>query len=393
MKQAIIFGAGNIGRGFIGQLFSESGYWVNFVDVDPVLLAALNQRGAYNIRLVTNDSSREVTVGPVQAWPASDRAAIAGLIAQAEIGATAVGAGALKHVAPALAAGLKQRADHKNLTPLNLIICENLKNAAQLFREMVQAELPASYHAYLAEHVGFVDTVIARMVPPLSPELRALDPSLIIVEPYQELPVDATGLIGPPPQIVGMQPVSPFAFYTERKLYMHNAGHAVLGYLGYQYKYELGYEALQDRSIALAVRGAMVESQQALEKKYGLPPGQVTPYLEDALARFYNRALGDTIFRLGRDPIRKLAYNDRLVGAALNALEQGIEPVYLVQGIVAALHFNPPADPLALQLQTQLRQDGLTAVLQTVCGLAPDSPLARMIRTLGIESLNIKQET
>ena len=34
MKQAIIFGAGNIGRGFIGQLYSESGYHVTFVDVD-----------------------------------------------------------------------------------------------------------------------------------------------------------------------------------------------------------------------------------------------------------------------------------------------------------------------------------------------------------------------
>lgn len=380
MKQAIIFGAGNIGRGFLGQLFSESVYRVNFVDVDQTLLNALNQRGRYTIRLVTNESSTDVSVGPVRGLPASERETVAGVIAEAEIGATAVGAGALKHVAPVVAAGIMRRAEQGVTTPFNLIICENLKHAAHLFRGMVENELPPDYHPYLAEHIGFVDTVIARMVPPLPAELQAQDPSLIVVEPYKELPVDAAGFVGPPPVIVGMQPVAPFAFYTERKLYMHNAGHAVLGYLGYQRGYEYGYEALQDPEIAGAVRGAMKESQQALEQKYGMVSGAITPYLEDALARFHNRALGDTIFRLSRDPIRKLAPNDRLIGAALNALEQGVQPVYLVRGIAAALRFDPPEDSVALQLQDQLQRTGLEAVLKSVCGLAPDSPLVAMIK-------------
>jgi mannitol-1-phosphate 5-dehydrogenase len=380
MKQAVMFGAGNIGRGFLGQLFSESGYLVNFVDVDQALLAALNQRGRYTIRLVTNESSDDVSVGPVRGLAASDRDAVAQVIAEAEIGATAVGVGALKHVAPTLAAGIVRRADQGVKTPLNLIICENLKDAARLFRGMVENELPPGYHPYLAEQIGFVDTVIARMVPPLPPELRAQDPSLIVVEPYKELPVDAAGFVGTPPEIVGMQPVAPFAFYTERKLYMHNAGHAVLGYLGYQRGYVYGYEALQDAEIIAAVRGAMQESQQALEQKYGMVKGAITPYLEDALARFHNRTLGDTIFRLARDPIRKLAPNDRLIGAALNALEQKVQPLNLVKGIAAALRFDSLEDPIALQLQDQLQRTGLEAVLKSICGLTPDSPLVEMIK-------------
>ena len=380
MKQAIIFGAGNIGRGFIGQLFSESGYLVNFVDVDQPLLTALNQRGRYTIRLVTNESSTDVSVGPVRGLFADDREVVAQAVAEAEIGATAVGAGVLNQVAPTVATGIARRAAQGLTAPLNLIICENLKDAARLFREMVKAELPPIYHPYLAEQIGLVDSVIARMVPPLTPELRAQDPSLIVVEPYQELPVDAAGFIGPPPDIVGMMPVTPFTFYTERKLYMHNAGHAVLGYLGYQRGYIYGYEALLDADIAVAVRGAMAESQQALEKKYGLDSGTITPYLEDVFARFHNHALSDTVFRLGRDPIRKLAPNDRLVGAALNALEQGVQPVNLVRGIAAALRFDPPEDLIALQLQDQLQRTGLEAVLRSVCGLAPDSPLAQIVK-------------
>jgi mannitol-1-phosphate 5-dehydrogenase len=379
MRQAIIFGAGNIGRGFMGQLFSESGYEVTFVDVDRPLLDTLNERGRYTIRLVTNEQTEEVTVGPVRALHSGDLDAVADAVSRAEIGATAVGAGILKYLAPAVATGTARRAQLGLEMPFNLILCENLHGAAAIFREMVLAALPQEHHAYLAAHIGFVDTVIARMVPPLTPEMRAQDPSLIIVEPYKELPVDRDGFVGAPPAIVGMIPFSPFAFFTDRKLYIHNAGHAVLGYLGYLAGYEFGYQSLADDEIYLQVRGAMEESALALTRRYRLPSGALMANIEDLLHRFGNRALGDTILRLGRDPVRKLAHSDRLVGAALNALAQGVTPVYLVTGIAAGLRFAHPDDPVAQEVQAQLRVQGIERVLAEVCGLGPDEPLKRMV--------------
>lgn len=379
MKEAIIFGAGNIGRGFIGQLFSESGYFVTFVDVDQPLLDALNRRGQYTIRLVTNERSDEVTVGPVQALHAGDRDAVAEAIARAEIGATAVGAAVLKHIAPAIAGGVARRDRAGILAPFNLIVCENLKGAAAALHELVQAALPADHHGFMADHIGFVDTVIARMVPPLTPELRALDPSLILVEPYKELPVDRAGFVGEPPAIVGMIPYAPFAFFTERKLYIHNAGHAVLAYLGYQAGYAYGYEALADDKIYPQVRGAMEESAQALTRKYHPPAGALASNIDDLLARFANRALGDTILRLGRDPLRKLAPSDRLVGAARNALAQGVTPANLATGIAAALCFDHPDDPIAQELQARLRATDVARVLAEVCDIKPGEPLFNMI--------------
>ena len=143
MKQAIIFGAGNIGRGFIGQLYSESGYHVTFVDVDRPLLDTLNGRGRYTIRLVTNERTEEVTVGPVAALHSGDLDAVAEAVSRAEIGATAVGAGILKFIAPAVARGIERRAQQGITAPFNLIICENLHGAAAIFRGMVEAALPA----------------------------------------------------------------------------------------------------------------------------------------------------------------------------------------------------------------------------------------------------------
>ncbi|MBM4459177.1 MAG: mannitol-1-phosphate 5-dehydrogenase [Chloroflexi bacterium] len=369
MKEAIIFGAGNIGRGFIGQLFSESGYRVVFVDVDRPLLDALNRRGAYTLRLVTNEEAGEVTVGPVRAIHAEDADQVGQAVACAEIGATAVGAAGLKHVAANVARGICRRAAEGNPLPLNLIICENLHGAAAIFRGMVQVHLAAGQHEFMAERIGFVDAVIARMAPALTPEMRQLDPSLMIVEPYKELPVDGDGFVGAPPTIVGMIPHTRFSFFTDRKLYIHNAGHAVLAYLGYLAGYEYGYQALADDEIYFQARGAMEESALALTRAYRPPAGALLANVEDLLRRFGNRALGDTVLRVGRDPIRKLARCDRLVGAALNAMAQGVQPVNLITGIVAALRFDHPADPIAGELQARLATDGIRRVLSEVCEL------------------------
>ena len=108
MKQAVIFGAGNVGRGFIGQLYSQSGYEVTFVDVDEPLIAALQENGSYTIQLVDNENAEQVIVSPVHALNSArqkDAAALA--LARASLAATAVGARILPMIAPVVAAGIK----------------------------------------------------------------------------------------------------------------------------------------------------------------------------------------------------------------------------------------------------------------------------------------------
>jgi mannitol-1-phosphate 5-dehydrogenase len=50
MKKAVMYGAGNIGRGFIGQLFSESGYHVVFIDIADSVVDRLNKDGCYPVK-------------------------------------------------------------------------------------------------------------------------------------------------------------------------------------------------------------------------------------------------------------------------------------------------------------------------------------------------------
>jgi mannitol-1-phosphate 5-dehydrogenase len=379
-QSALMFGAGNVGRGFLGQLFSESGYEVVFVDVDEPLLAALNAAGSYPIHLVENERTEEVIISPVRALHSRQVPQVAAALAEASIAATAVGARALPFIAPLVAAGVELRCGRGVEQPLNIIICENLKGAANVFHQMVGEHVPAGCQAYFQAHIGFVDTVIGRMVPPPTPEMRQQDPRLIAVEPYKELPVDKQAFIGEIPSILGMQACDNFPAYTARKLYIHNCGHAMLAYLGYLRGHEFGYQALADPLIRPYFELALEESQVGIVAAYGVSADWLTQHRADLARRFANRALGDTIFRLGRDPLRKLAANDRLVGSARLAEKAGIIPQYLSWGIAAAYCFDPMDDPLAAALHERLKKEGLGPVMIDVSGILPGEPLADLVQ-------------
>lgn len=376
---AVIFGAGNVGRGFLGQLFTDSGYQVVFVDVDEPLLAALNARQGYRLRLVDNEVQQELWIAPVRALHASDREGVAAAVAEASLAATAAGVRALPAVAQTVAAGLARRLARPHADPLNLIVCENLKDAASFFRSLVAHELPADLRARLAQQVGFVDTVIGRMVPLLTPEQRAQDPAFIIAEPYKELPVDRLGFVGPVPGVVGLEACEHFSAYVARKLYIHNGGHAVLGYLGYLRGLTYGYEALEDAHVRPLLEATWCEAQRGVAATYRVSERWLAAHADDLRRRFANRALGDTVLRLARDPLRKLAPDDRLVGAARLAEQAGVTPCALSWAIAAACCFDSPEDPIAGRLQEQIATQGLAATLQAVSQIDPAEPLGQAV--------------
>lgn len=377
-KSAIMFGGGNIGRGFIAQLLSESGYEVTFVDVDKELLDAMNANHKYHLQTVSNDGVKDYWVGPVKAVNSNDKEAVAEAVAKADIGATAVGANVLKYIAPNIAAGLAKRAA-ANAAPINFIICENLHGAAAYVRELVTQSIPQEAKEYLDKKTGFVNTVIGRMVPAPTPEMRAEDVTLIRVEPYKELPVDKNGFVGEIPEIVAMTPYDSFDVFTARKLYVHNCGHALMSYVGYQRGYEMGYEAMNDPEVKAFMLAGLRESVDGICAEYKADPKWLYAHVDDLLERFTNKMLGDKIFRLGRDPMRKLAAEDRLVGAANLACKCGVKPVHLAWGIAAALFFDPEDDKSAQTLQGILKEKGPEATIAEVAGIQPGTELSKLV--------------
>jgi len=377
MRKAVQFGAGNIGRGFLAQLFHESGMEVVFVDVAQPTLDAINERKSYAIQIV-GEGACKVEITDVRAIHAREVVRVAAEIADADIVCTAVGASALKFTAPAIAAGIAAR-QANNGGPLNVLLCENLHNAAEVLHDAVSDLLSDDVRGAALANTGFVQTVVARMVPMQTPDGSGADPLGIRVEAYKRLPVDADSWIGPDLKIVGVEQVSPFEAYVDRKLYTHNCAHAVLGYLGYAAGYEFGYQALHDPRIEALLAAVLQETGSALVSKHHLDPAEHAAHVADLLHRFENRDLGDTCIRLARDPVRKLAAGDRIVGAARCCESQSIEPRALSWAIAAALKYDAVDDPSAGQLQAMLLEIGREATLKRVCGIQPDERLAALV--------------
>lgn len=367
------FGAGAIGRGFLGQLWTEGGYEVVFVDVQDDLIAALNQKQSYPLRLVESDGSTTLSIAPVRAVSARDSELVARELAGCAFACTAVGVSVFTRLAPLIAAGVEQRAHQGNPTPLNVLCCENQKNAASLLRQEVARHFSENVD------IAFVDASVGRMVPPPTPELLSEDSLLIVSEAYKELPIDASAWRGSVPGMPGLLPKQNFEGYVARKLFTHNGGHALLAYHGWLKGFEYVWQCADDNELQSELCGLWNEVRPALVSAYGFDADEQEAHEADLLRRFRNRALGDTVIRVGRDPARKLRADDRLVGAALLCQSQGIEPRYAARAIAAALCFRPPDDAGAGIVQEELQRRGVVGALGTLSGIAATSPLAGLV--------------
>ncbi len=338
--KAVMYGAGNIGRGFIGQLLSESGYDVAFVDVNMQVIDALNERGEYTVEILENDSNREVTVKNVSGVNGMDADAVAEAIAVADVMATAVGVNVLPRIAGNIAKGLQKRWESGNTAPFNVIICENLIGADTFLAAKVKECLSADECALFDRCIGMVEASIGRMVPLQTPEMNKGDLLRVCVEPYCNLIVDQDAFKGEIPAISNMSAYPKFQLYIERKLYIHNMGHVMASYFGNLKGYEYIWQAIEDAEIRAMVLHGMMASAAALAMKYDVPVGPLYDHVGDLIYRFTNKKLGDTVLRVGRDLKRKLSHEDRLVGALRTCREMGIEPVFQYAAIAAAMQFT-----------------------------------------------------
>ncbi len=379
------FGAGAIGRGFIGQLASDAGWETVFVDVAPAVLDALRERGGYTVEIV-GPGAREIEVTNVRAVDGRDAEAVAREIASADLVSTAVGAGALPAVARTLARGIALRSERRPDSTLDVLICENLLDAAKHLRSLLEPLVSGSAGAYLAERVGLVETVISRMIPVPNLDASGADPLRIRAEDYNTLPVDASAFRGPVPGIEGLAPVENYRAHEERKLYAHNCGHALAAYLGFRCGHEFVWQAVEDPEVRARVDAGLREAGAALCARHGFTRDGHQAHLDQLLARFANRALGDTIARVGRDPVRKLRRTDRLVGAALLAMEVGARPAALAEGIAAAMDFDVPGDPSSGRLREIMSRGGPERALREICGLDPGDATDAQLFDLVIEA-------
>ena len=374
MKKAVHFGAGNIGRGFIGQLLHKSGYHVTFVDVNDELVQDINALGKYTIEIVADTPSKEIIDNVAAINSATHPDDLIDAIAEADIVTTAIGPNILKFIAPNIAKGLTARVA-KNSAPLNVIACENMVGGTTALKNFVYEHLEDGVKAKVDGLIGFPDAAVDRIVPIQHNEEKLL----VQVEPFCEWDVDATGVKGERPEIEGLTWVDDLSAYIERKLFTLNTGHASVAYLAYQKGLKDIYSAMQDESIVKLAREVWSETSELLIKKHGFKPEVHQAYVEKIESRFKNPHISDDVTRVARGPVRKLGAKDRLVAPATQLLAMGRKPEALAMVIAAALHFDFAEDPEAVEVQGYVKEHGLEEALAHFTGLEKGSELFNLV--------------
>lgn len=373
MKKAVQFGAGNIGRGFIGALLSQSGYHVVFADVVDAIIDKINEDKTYTVHVMDvecEDQKIENISGVNSTKPeAVDE------IAGADLVTTAVGLVILPRIAPTIAQAIEKRMAEGVKERMNIIACENAIRGTSQLKKAVYENLSDAGKAFADEYVGFPDCAVDRIVPPVKSE-NFID---VVVEEYYEWDVERSGFKGEIPEIKGMTLVDNLMAYIERKLFTLNTGHCITAYLGTLWGFPTIDAAIADEKIYGIVSAAMKESGDGLIKKHGFDPEKHAAYIKKIIGRFKNPYLQDDVTRVGREPLRKLSPTDRLISPLTTAYGYGLPVDHLLVGVGAALHYNNPDDKQSVELQEKIAAKGVREAAAEVTGLTDEKLLDAIV--------------
>lgn len=373
----VIFGAGKIARGFIAHLLSLSDIDFVFVEKADALADLINEREQYTINIL-GAPEKNYVVKNAKALKFSQEKEITEAIAEADVVFDAVGGKNLQEIVPFYIKGIEKKAEKGGY--LNFVTCENWKEPARILKEGVEAGIAPEAREYLDNYVGFTESVIMRSGIEAPKELLKKDPLIVNVQNYWHLPVDAARVKGSLPDIKYMEHLTGFAGFLERKFYTYNAANGTTSFVGALLGYKVLAEAAHDERILKLLDGVYQETGKALSMKHGISLEEQMAFAKTSLNKLQDYTIVDSIERNARDPQRKLGKDDRLVGSARMVLSCGIRPENLCTAIASAIYYRNPEDSSAVALEKVVKEEGIDAVLEKICGIEPEGELGILIK-------------
>lgn len=370
----LIIGTGRVGCGALGLALALQGHDLVFAARRDEVVESIN-RGGYIVS-TKGEVEAQIEVRGVRAVNLT-RPEFAQEVAAADQIFISVRPDNLPSVAPALAQAILLRIQSEVASPLDVFCCENIKNAGSQLERLIYTNVPFQHMQQVQDHVGFNAAISDRVVS--GQEVTEGGTFVFTADAVGDVLFDNLQLKREFDVLPPFKGLENFPASMEEKLYVLNCGHAVCAYLGFKRGYKYVHEAMGDEEINRCVTGAMLEAQKALQAKHGRSL-HYAGFIQEILATFSNAALMDTVARVGRDPIRKLQADDRLVGPLKLAYRYGINAPNLVKGCAAALSYFQTEDPQSVELQKLVKEKGPAGALDTVSQLRPWNPISKMIR-------------
>jgi mannitol-1-phosphate 5-dehydrogenase len=363
--EAVHFGAGNIGRGFIGEVLYENGFHITFVDVNEVVIHELQTRGGYEIELAGVERVRQKMSNVTGLNNKTEPERVVTAITQADLVTTAIGPKILPFIAELIAKGIEERRHRGDHRPMDVIACENMIGGSVFLRSEVEKYLTQEGAKFAARNIGFPNAAVDRIVPAQKHD----DALFVTVEPFHEWVIDDAARKAQHITLKGVEYVPDLLPFIERKLFSVNSGHATTAYTGYRYGYRFINEALRDDRVMAQLTNTLAETGSLLIEKWGFDQAEHAKYIATIVSRFTNPAISDDIPRVARTPIRKLGRDERFTRPASELKNRGLPYRTLLSTMALVLSYNNKADEESVRLQEMLKTQPLEDVIKAVTGL------------------------
>lgn len=340
MSKVVVIGAGKTGRGFIGRLLREAGEEILFIDKNAELVEKLNTADSFKVSFFGNKrESFPVDGYRACTWETAN-------LEDAELILVSVGGQNLKAVGEQLSKLLKDDRHYY------IITAENASHPSKTLREAIGKD-----NISVSESTVFCTTI----------EDGGLD---INSENYPYLQCDADLLDGYVPAAHTLKTIGNFSNFLTRKLFTYNAASCVIAYLGWQKGYSVYGDAANDPEILELLDQNYAATNRVLCKEFGYEEADQREFAALSKAKFCDRTIVDTVARNARDPQRKLADNERIVGPMKLLHKYGEDASVLERTAAAAILYDHPEETAWRAIKAEKSN---AQILMDICGLEPES--------------------
>ncbi len=218
---------------------------------------------------------------------------------------------------------------------------ENSTTAAAQLEEKIDKKFPRTY--YLDTVIGKMSKVFAAGDNDLPTLVPGYGKGHLVEEFCTIYTSDAPGIenVG----IKGLYPRADLVPFEEAKLYGHNATHMVMAVLARQKGCRFMSESVKYPEIVdTTLQALLQECGPALCKKFAgkdeyFEMANYAAWAKELVVRMTSPILADAVERVARDLDRKLAWNDRLIGAIRLCQSQGVDCPRLRKAAALAARF------------------------------------------------------
>lgn len=312
-KKAVVYGAGQSGRGYVGRFLKEANYQVTFVEKDKQLVQLLNEDDYFSIHFYHKDRT-PVLIDNYVALSLEDNLTIS--LKEADIILTSVGEQNLSEVATSIAKYLKE-----DEVP-QLLTAENGTNPARVLSKELEKHYESNFSTRVSQTAIFCSTI--------NVEDTRLD---ILSQNETYFPYDSDGFEGEL-DFPGAEPRTNFEHFFERKIYTYNCLAGLISYLGYLKGYEVYGEAANDNEIAQIIDNLLEELNPSLADYFNISLEEQIQFANKADDKFKDLKILDFVIKNGRAPKRKLGRSERIYAPYKILIDHKKDPsiMYLIAG-------------------------------------------------------------